>query len=127
MAHKRPLNVCDACQKQWYPRGQDLADKCARCGSNSVRVATGSEVATTSSRAAGVNIPFDSAPSGNSPVVFPAQVAASVEIAPPVARSGSSFRSLVVLLALSGLGYLGWQYWQEQQMAAPSARSLPTP
>ncbi len=127
MAHKRPLNVCDACHKQWYPRGQDLADQCARCGSSSVRIASASEVATTSPRAAGVNIPLESAPSGSSPVVLPAQTAATVEVAPPMERSGSSFRSLVLLLALSGLAYIGWQYWQEQQMAAPSARSLPTP
>lgn len=127
MAQKRPLNVCDACQKQWYPRGQDRADKCARCGSSSVRIASAQETTTSNARGLVSGSVHEIAPSASSPVVVPVEVVKTAEAVASVPRRGLGMRNLGLLLALTGLAYLGWQYWQEQQLGTPTARSLSTP
>lgn len=127
MAQKRPLNVCDACQKQWYPRGQDRADKCARCGSSSVRIASAQESIAASNRTPSSGPALEITPSVSTPVVVPVEAAHTAEAVSSGSRSGSGMRTVALWLVLCGLAYFGWQYWQEQQQAAPAARSLSAP
>ena len=35
---KRPLNTCNDCDYEWYPRGKDVSRKCPNCGSASVAI-----------------------------------------------------------------------------------------